>query len=111
VPLHLDLGKDLAHLSGLVENVRSPDDAHGLAPVQVLLLPDAVRFQHLVRGVACQRKIQPVLVAELLKFLNRVTANTQNFGSQLVQFFFGVTELVRLAGSTRSVGLGEEVEN
>jgi hypothetical protein len=28
----------------------------------------------------------------------------------MVQFFIGVTELVRLAGSTGSIGLGEEIK-
>ena len=101
----------MPHLPGLVEDVGGAHNPHRLSAVEVFLLPDAISFQHLVSGVARQRKVQPVFVAEFLKFFDRVPTYPQNFRAQLVQFFFGVTELVRLAGSTRSVGLGEEVEN
>jgi hypothetical protein len=64
-----------------------------------------------VGRVASEREIQLVLVVKLLQILNRIAAHAEHRGLELVQFFFGVTELVRLARSTGSVGLGEEVEN
>jgi hypothetical protein len=58
--------------------------------------------------VAGQGKVQLVLVAKLPQLFHGVAADTQNPCSQLVQFFFGITELVRLARSTGSVRFGEK---
>jgi hypothetical protein len=64
-----------------------------------------------VGSVTRQGEVQPVLVPEFLKLFHAIPTHAQNRCTQLVQFFFGVTELVRLAGSTRGVGLGKEKEN
>src|SRR5205807_2175062 len=111
VPVHLNFREHSLHLSIFADDVGGPRDAHDLAAVQVLFLPDPVGFKRVVRGVAEQREIQLVLVAELLELLHRVAAHPDHSRPELFQFFFGVTELVRLAGSTRRVGLGKEVEH
>jgi hypothetical protein len=64
-----------------------------------------------VGSVAAQGEVQLVFVAELLQLQNGVSADSQNLCTEFVQFFFGVTELVRLAGSTGGVGLGKEKQN
>jgi hypothetical protein len=43
--------------------------------------------------------------------LDGIAADSQNLCPEFIQFFFGVTELVRLARSTGRVGLGEKEEN
>ena len=110
-PSTFTLGKTVPNLPVRIDDVSGAHNSHGLLAVEILLLPDAVGFQHGVGGVARQGKIQLVLVAKLLQLFHRVTAYTQNPCSQLVQFFFGVTELVRLARSTRGVGFGEKEKN
>jgi hypothetical protein len=64
-----------------------------------------------VRGVTDQRKIQFVLVAEIPQLFHRVSAHPHYVRLEFFQFFFGVPELVRLAGSTWSIRLGEEVQH
>jgi len=46
-----------------------------------------------------------------LQLSNFIAAYAQNLGPELVQFFFGVTELVRLARSTGSIGFGKKEKN
>jgi hypothetical protein len=64
-----------------------------------------------VRRIAHQGKVQLVFVAELLQLLHGIAAYPKNLGPKLVQFFFGVTELVRLARSTGGVRLGKKVKD
>jgi hypothetical protein len=45
------------------------------------------------------------------EFVNGVATDAEHRSVQSIQFFFGVTELVRLAGSTRSIRFGEEIED
>src|SRR2546429_856199 len=72
VPIHLNFREHSLHLSIFADDVGGPRDAHGLSTVHILFLPDAVGFKRGVRGVAEQREIQLVLVAELLELLHRV---------------------------------------
>jgi hypothetical protein len=64
-----------------------------------------------VGGIAGQGKVQLVLVAKLLQLFHGIATYPQNLCPELVQFFFGVTELVRLARSTGGVGFGEKEKN
>jgi len=75
---------------------------------EFLRAPCAVGFQHFVRGVAEQRKIQFLLGLEALQQLHRIGAGTQDDRAALVELRFCVTKLGRLNRSTRSVGLRKE---
>ncbi len=103
--------ENAAHLAIRTDDVRRSHNAHAFAPVHVFLLPNAIRFQRLVLLIRKQREIQFVLVSELRQSRYRVATDPHDARIQFVQFFFGVTELVRLAGSTRRIGLGEKIEN
>ena len=109
--LDFHLGKDLLDLAFRIDDVGAAHNAHFLLPVHRLFLPDAVSFERLVRGVSGQREVQLVLVVEFLQLLDGITAHSENAGAKFFQFFLGIPELVRLAGSTRGVRLGEEIEN
>ena len=59
-------------------------------------------------SITRQGKVQLVLVTKLLQLFHGIATDTQNSCPELVQFFFGITELVRLARSTGGVGFGEK---
>ena len=61
-----------------------------------------------MRRVTRKGKIQFVLIAELLQLFYGISTDTENSCAELVQFFFGITELVRLARSTRGIRFGEK---
>ena len=65
--------------------------------------PRAIGLDHLVRGVAEQREIEFVLVAETLQGLHRVCAGSENGDTQLVELLFCVTKLGRFDRSTGSI--------
>jgi len=111
VPVGFDLRKDVRDFPSGVDDVGAPHNPHFLLPIHHFFLPDAVGFQGLVGCIAGEREIQFVLVVKLLEFFDRVPAHPQNLHLYLIQFFFGVTELVRLAGSPGSIGLGKEIEH
>jgi len=111
VALDFHLGKDLLDLAFRIDDVGAAHNAHFLLPVHRLFLPDAVSFERLVRGVSGQREVQLVLVVEFLQLLDVIAAHSENAGAKFFQFFLGIPELVRLAGSTRGVRLGEEIEH
>jgi len=111
VVLHLHLGENMLDLPFPIDDIGGAHNSHRLSAVEILLLPDPVSAEHLVGSVAGQGKVQPVLVSELLEFLNGIPTHAEYLCAQLVQFFLGVTELVRLAGSTGRVSLGKEEEN
>jgi len=99
------------HIAITVYDISSSYNAHRRFTVKVLLLPYPVSFQGMVGRVAGQGEVQLVLGLELLKRLDAVAAQPKNLRPQLVQFFFGITELVCLAGSTRGIGFGKEIED
>ena len=72
--------------------------------------PRAVGFDHLVRGVAEQRKIEFPLVAEILQSLHRVGAGSENGDTELVKLLFCVAKLGRFDRSTWGVCSREEEE-
>ena len=109
--LDFHLGKDLLDLAFRIDDVRAAHNAHFLLPVHRLCLPDAVCFERLVRGVSGQREVQLVLVVEFIQLLDGIAAHSENACAKFFQFFSGIPELVRLARSTRSVRLGEEIEH
>ena len=75
---------------------------------EFLAAPRAVGLDHFVRGIAEQREIKFVLVAEVLQGLHRVGAGSENGDAELVELLFCVTKLGRFDRSTGSAGFGEE---
>jgi hypothetical protein len=84
------------------------DDSLEQAAHEFLAAPRAVGLNHLVRGIAEQRKIQFVLVAEVLQGLHRIGAGSENGDTELIEFLFCVTKLGRFDRSTRGVRFGEK---
>ena len=109
--LHFHFGENIPNLPFRINDVSCAHDPHRLLAIKVLLLPHSVGFQHGVGSVTRQGKVQLVLVAKLLQLFHAVTTYPQNPCPELVQFFFGVTELVRLARSTGGIRLGEKEKN
>ncbi len=72
--------------------------------------PGAVGFDHLVRGVAEQWKIELPIVAEFLQSLHRIGAGSENGDTELVELLFCVAKLGRFHRSTRSVCLWKKEE-
>ena len=111
MPIHLHFWENVFDFSRRIDDVRRAHDSHFLDPVHIFLLPYTVGFERLVPGVPRQRKIQLILVAKTGKLFHGVAAHPQNSRVEFIQFFFGVTELVRLARSTGGVSLGEKIKD
>ena len=86
------------------------DDSLEQAAHELLASPCAVGLDHLVRRIAEQREIEFVFVAEVLKSLHRVGADSENGDTECVEFLFCVTKLGRFDCSTRGVCFREEEE-
>ena len=84
------------------------DDSLEQAAHEFLAAPRAVGLNHLVRGIAEQREIEFVLVAEVLQGLHRVGAGSENRDTELIELLFCVTKLGRFDRSTRGVRFGEK---
>jgi hypothetical protein len=68
-------------------------------------------LNHFVRGIADQREIEFLLVAETGQRSLRIGAGTQDDRVFLVETSFCVTKLGRFGGSAGSVGFGKEKEH
>lgn len=108
MPIHFHFGENITDLPVGVQDVSGTCDTHHPLPIKILFLPHAIGFQHLVSGIAGQGKIELVFIPKLLQLGYSITTYSQNLGSEFIQFFFGITELVRLARSTGSIRLGKE---
>ena len=65
--------------------------------------PRAIGFDHFVRGVAEQWKIELPLVAEILQGLHGIGAGSEDGDTQPIELRFCVTKLGRFDRSTRSI--------
>src|SRR5882672_2342875 len=81
VALDLDLRPDPRDLSAFVDEERRALDSEVFPPVQVLLLPDAVRGRDFAVDVAEERKIEIILVLEFHVALRVVPAHPEDHGS------------------------------
>jgi hypothetical protein len=79
------------------------DDSLEQATHEFLAAPRAVGLNHLVRGIAEQREIQFVFVAEVLQGLHGVGAGSKNGDAELVELLFCVTKLGRFDRSTGGI--------
>ena len=86
------------------------DNSLEQAAHELLSAPRAVGFDHFVRGIAEQRKIEFPLVAEILQGLHGIGAGSENGDIQPVEFLFCVTKLGRFNRSTRSIRFRKEEE-
>ena len=103
VPDFLDFAVD-------VDQKAAADDSFEHAAHEFLAAPGAVGCDHLVRGVAKQREIEFVLVAEVLQGLHRVGAGSENGDTELVELLFCVTKLGRFDRSTGSIRFRKKEE-
>ena len=111
MPFHFHLGENVPDIPLGINDECGAHNPHRPLPVKVLFLPHTIALQHGVRSITRQRKIQFVLVAELLQLSYGISTDTENSCPELVQFFFGITELVRLASSTGGVRFTEKEED
>src|SRR6266576_1116157 len=109
--LRAHLVEDARELALLVHDECRANDAHELPPVERLLTPHAPRLRDLVVGVGEQRELQPVLVGELQLLLDRVGADADHGGLQLLQLWERVLQVARLLRAPRGVGLRVEVHD
>jgi len=86
------------------------DDSLEQAAHEFLAAPRAVGLDHLVRGIAEQREIEFVLVAEVLQGLHGVSAGSKNGNTELVELLFCVTKLGRFDRSTGSIRFRKKEE-
>jgi len=93
-----------------VDQKTAADDSLEQAAHEFLAAPGAVGFDHFVRGIAEQREIEFVLVAEVLQCLHGVGTGSKDGGTQLVEFLFLRHETRTLRPFNRSICLGEEEE-
>lgn len=86
------------------------DNSFEQAAHEIFAAPHSVGGDHSVGGVAEQREIEFVLVAEFFERLHWIGACSQNRDTQVVELRFCVTKLGRLDGSTGSVCFGKKEE-
>jgi hypothetical protein len=86
------------------------DDSLKQAAHEFLAAPRAVGLNHLARGIAEEREIEFVLVAEVLQGLHRVGAGSEDGDAELIELLFCVTKLGRFDRSTRGVRFGKKEE-
>ena len=86
------------------------DDSLKQTAHEFLAAPRAIGLDHLVGGIAEQREIEFVLVAEALQGLHRVGTGSENGDTELVELLFCVAKLGRFNRSTRSIRLGKKEE-
>jgi hypothetical protein len=77
---------------------------------EFLAAPRAVGLNHLVGGIAEQREIQFVFVAEVLQGLHRVGAGSENGDTELIKLLFCVAKLGRFNRSTWGVRFRKKEE-
>jgi hypothetical protein len=99
---------DLFDLAVSADQKTAADDSLEQATHEFFAAPCAVGLDHLVRGIAEQREIEFVLVAEVLQGLHRVGAGSENRDTELIELLFCVTKLGRFDRSTRGVRFGEK---
>jgi hypothetical protein len=86
------------------------DNSFEEAAHEFFAAPGVVGGDHFVGGVAEQREIEFVLVAEFFQRLHGVGAGSQDGDTEPVKLRFCVTKLGRLDSSARGVGFGKEEE-
>ena len=111
VPIDLHAREDMVYPAIRPYDVGGADDAHGWTAIHILLLPDTISFKGLMAWIGKQRKIELVLIAEFLQGFHAVCTHTCHAGARFFQFFFSITELVRLAGSAGRIGLRKEIKD
>ena len=79
------------------------DDSLEQAAHEFLAAPRAIGFDHLVGGIAEQRKIELPFVAEFLQGLHRISAGSEYGDTQPIELRFCVAKLGRFNRSTRGV--------
>ena len=93
-----------------VDQKTAADDSLKQTAHEFLAAPGAVGFDHFVRGIAEQREIEFVLVAEALQCLHGVGTGSKDRDTQLVELLFCVAKLGRFERSTGSIRFGEKEE-
>jgi len=111
VAFGFDLVPGVLDLAIRADQECAADDAHERAPHEFFHPPGAESFEHLVCGVAQQRKIELLLHLENGQRFFGIGACAENLHAQLVEVLLCVTKLGRLDRSTGSVGLWEEEQN
>jgi hypothetical protein len=86
------------------------DNSLEQAAHEFLAAPGAVRFDHFVRGIAEQWKIELPLVAEILQGLHGIGAGSEDGDTQFIELRFCVAKLGRFDCSTRGIRFGEKEE-
>jgi hypothetical protein len=110
MPIHFYSRKYRLQLALRIDNESRPHYPHALFAIHVFLLPCAIGFKSLVVRIAREWKIQLILVPKLCQLFRRVGTHSHDFCTELVEFLFGVTKLVSLLRSARSVGLWKEIQ-
>src|SRR5262245_9578239 len=111
VPGHLHLVPDVGHGAGLVDQEGGALDAHVLAAVETLLDPGAVLLADLAVFVGYQRKVELVLLLELVVAIDAVLGDADHLRLDLGEVGQRIAEATGLCGAARRVVLWVEVEH
>jgi hypothetical protein len=111
VPLDLHFWEDFRDSALLVDNDGCALYSHICDPVELLLLPDAIRLGQLVAFVDKQVVRQRVFLTELLVRFCAVRAYAKNDCIELPEPGKGVAKVARLTRSARGVVFGIEKED
>ena len=110
MPIDFHPRKYSLQLALRINNESRPHNPHALFAIHVFLLPCAIGFKSLVVRIACEWKVQLILVPKFRQHFRGVRTHSEDFRAQLVQFLFGVTKLVSLSRSAGSIRLWEEIQ-
>ena len=104
----------LPHLSYFalgIDQVRAALDPHRFFAVHILFPPSPVLFADLVRFIREQRKVQRVLVDELLVRGRAIGANPQDDGSEFFELFGSISKRTGFFGATGRIVFGINLKN
>lgn len=111
VVLGIDLREEFLDATLGIDDERRAEHAHIFAAAHRFLTPHAVCLTYAVIRIGQKRKVQFVLLAEILMRLLAVGTYADDAESHLGELSLAVTQALGLEGTSRSVVLRVEIKN
>ena len=111
MPLHCNRIPNLLDFSIRPNQKGTAYDSFKQTPHEFFGTPNAVAFNHFVRGIAEQREIKLLFFLEARQRLLGISAGAQDCHVLFIEVFLCVTKLGRFGRSTRCVRLGKKEQH
>jgi len=111
MPLHRDRIPNLLDSSVRTNQKSTTYNSFKQTAHELFGTPDAIGFDHFMRGIAEQREIELLFFLEARERSLGISAGAQNCHIVLIEVPLCVTELGRFGRSTRCVGFGKKEQH